>query len=84
MTKNRKQTNHPQATQGAAQQPWIPMRNAVFIIAATSLAMAGLTAWQVAPARGWVEASLWGLLFGGLIWAIFFGNLLIGRFLRKR
>ena len=64
-------------------QPWISMRRGLIIIAITSIAMAALTAWQVIPSKGWLEGILWGLLFGALIWAIFFGNLLITRFLRK-
>lgn len=52
-------------------------------MAITSLIMAGLTTWQVSYSKGWLESTLWGLLFGALIWAIFFGNLLITRFLRK-
>jgi len=59
------------------------MRSGLIIIAITSVAMAVLTAWQVIPLKGWVEGILWGLLFGALIWAIFFGNILINRFLRK-
>ncbi|HMB24443.1 MAG TPA: hypothetical protein VKP08_16485, partial [Anaerolineales bacterium] len=58
-------------------QPWISMRSGLIVIAITSVAMAALTAWQVNPLRGWLEGILWGLLFGALIWAIFFGNLLI-------
>jgi hypothetical protein len=64
-------------------QPWISMRNGMIIMTITSIAMAVLTAWQVIPSRGWLEGILWGLLFGALIWAIFFGNILINRFLRK-
>jgi len=64
-------------------QPWIPMRKGIIVIAITSVVMAVLTAWQVIPSRGWLEGILWGLLFGGLIWAIFFGNILISRFLRR-
>jgi hypothetical protein len=64
-------------------QPWIPMRKGLIIMAITSIGMAALTAWQVIPSRGWLEGILWGLLFGVLIWAIFFGNILLNRFLRK-
>ena len=59
------------------------MRSGMIVIAITSVAMAVLTAWQVIPSRGWLEGILWGLLFGALIWAIFFGNILINRLLRK-
>lgn len=65
-------------------QPWITMRSGLRIIAITSVAMAVLTAWQVIPSKGWVEGILWGLLFGALIWAIFFGNILINRLLRRK
>ena len=64
-------------------QPWITMKTGLRIITVTSIAMAVLTAWQVVPSKGWVEGILWGLLFGALIWAVFFGNILITRFLRR-
>ncbi len=60
------------------------MGSGIKIIVFTSIAMAVLTAWQVIPAKGWLEGILWGLLFGVLIWAIFFGNILLNRFLRKK
>ncbi len=64
-------------------QPWISMRGGVTVIGITSLAIAVLIAWQVIPSRGWLEGILWGLLFGALIWVIFFGNIWINRLLRK-
>ena len=64
-------------------QPWISMRNAIFIISFTSIGMAVLTGTQVVPVKGWVEGILWSLLFGGLIWAIFFGLFFVNRFLRR-
>ena len=65
-------------------QPWISMRKAVIVIAITSVLLAALTAWQVAPSEGWLKGILWGLFFGGLIWIIFFGNVLVNRFLRRK
>ncbi len=59
------------------------MRSGIITIAITSVILTVLIAWQVIPSRGWLEGILWGLLFGALIWAVFFGNLLINRFLRK-
>ncbi len=64
-------------------QPWISMQRGVKIMVFTSIAMAVLTAWQVIPAKGWLEGIVWGLLFGALVWAIFFGNILLNRFLHK-
>ena len=59
------------------------MRRGLIIMGITSIPMAVLTAWQVIPSRGWLEGILWGLLFGGFIWAIFFGNILINKILRR-
>ena len=81
MAKKPKKTK--EETKDPIVQPWISMRRGLIMIAITSIAMAVLTAWQVIPSKGWLEGILWGLLFGALIWAIFFGNLLITRFLRK-
>ncbi len=67
-----------------ASRPWISMRSGLIVIAITSVALAVLMAWQVIPSRGWVEGILWGLLFGALIWAIFFGNILINKLLRRK
>ena len=64
-------------------QPWISMRNAIFIISFTSIGMAVLTGMQVVPAKGWGEGILWSLLFGGLIWAIFLGLFFVNRSLRR-
>lgn len=59
------------------------MRGGMIVVAITSIALAILIAWQVIPANGWLEGIGWGLLFGVLIWAIFFGNLWMTRKLRK-
>jgi hypothetical protein len=78
-----KQKPKGQDLEKSLNQPWISMRSGVKIITITSIAMAALTAWQVIPSKGWLEGILWGLLFGALIWAVFFGNILITRFLRR-
>ena len=72
-----------QGAQLPAAQPWISMNSGMKIIAFTSIGLAVLTAWQVIPSKGWLEGILWGILFGGFIWLIFFGNILLNRFLRK-
>jgi uncharacterized membrane protein (DUF2068 family) len=86
VTKKKKNKQKPkdQDIEKALHQPWISMRSGLKIITVTSIAMAVLTAWQVVPVKGWLEGILWGLLFGALIWAIFFGNILINKFLRRR
>jgi len=59
------------------------MRSGIRIVAVASLGMAILTAWQVIPQKGWVEGILWGLFFGALIWAIFFGMYWFNRLVRR-
>jgi hypothetical protein len=81
--KKNKQKTVQQEIEKSLSQPWISMRSGLKIMIVTSIAMAVLTAWQVVPSRGWVEGILWGLLFGALVWAVFFGNILITRFLRR-
>jgi len=65
------------------QQPLISKRTALMIVAIISVFLAVLTASQLIPSRGWVGGILWGLLYGVLVWVMFFGNILIKRFLRK-
>ena len=81
--KKNKQKSKEQEIEKSMNQPWISMRSGLKIIMVTSVGMAVLTAWQVVPSKGWLEGILWGLLFGALIWAVFFGNILITRFLRR-
>ena len=85
MSKKKKNKQKPkeQDIEKSLNQPWISMKSGLKIITVTSIVMAVLTAWQVVPSKGWLEGILWGLLFGALIWAIFFGNILITRFLRR-
>lgn len=82
MTKNTKKPKVPKEAKGLNQPP-ISKRTALIIIAVISLALAVIEAWQVIPSKGWVEGILWGLLLGALVWVMFFGNILIKRFLRK-
>ncbi len=64
-------------------QPWLSLRGGLIVMAIVSVALAILIAWQVIPANGWLEGIGWGLLFGAMIWAIFFGNLWLTKKLRK-
>ncbi len=63
--------------------PWISMRIGIIVISISSIVMAVLTGIQTVPALGWVEGLLWSLLFGVLIWAIFWGLIFINRWLRR-
>ena len=64
-------------------KPWVSLRGGIIIMAITSLVLVVVVASQVIPSTGWLEGIGWGLLFGGFIWVIFFGNLWITKKLRK-
>jgi len=72
-----------QSTPSLPVEPWISFQKGTLIITITSIGMAVLTAIQIIPQKGWLEGSLWSLLFGGLIWAIFFGLIFVNRLLKR-
>jgi hypothetical protein len=78
-----KKENSAKKSGGLPAEPWISMRRGLIIITLTSIGMAVLTAWEVVPVKGWMEGILWGLLFGALIWVIFFGMIFFNRFMRR-
>ncbi len=86
MTKAKTKTSktEPEKKTSPTAQPWISMRSGIRVIAIASLGMAILTAWEVVPQKGWLEGLLWGLLFGALIWVIFFGMYWFNRLVIRR
>ena len=76
--KGKKGTNE-EIDLSSLHKPWIPMRTGIGLITIASIGMAVFTAWQVIPDKGWLQGSLYGLLFGGLIWIVFFGMQLFYR-----
>lgn len=64
---------------------WIPYRTGIIIIAIVSIGMTALTVYQAMDQFGMTfgEALLRGVLFGGLLWIIFFGFILFNRFLGR-
>ena len=85
MSKNKKPNGNKESDQKnkPGMEPWISMRSGIVIIAITSIGMAVLTAIQAVPALGWVEGLLWSILFGALIWIIFFGMNFFNRLFRR-
>ena len=81
MTKAKKADTKEKSS--SSPNAWISMRTGVGLITVISIGMAVLTAWNAIPQKGWVEGILWGLLFGILIWAVFFGALAFNRFVRR-
>jgi hypothetical protein len=62
---------------------WIPYQTGIMLIAVTSIGLAVFTAWQLIPALGWLEGSLYALLFGGMIWVVFFVMKVFYRFMQR-
>jgi uncharacterized membrane-anchored protein YitT (DUF2179 family) len=84
VTKNKKtKINNSQKVKNLSPAPWIPMKNGIIIISITSVIMAVLTAIRAIPIKGWIEGLLWSLLFGAVIWGIFFLLIFINRLLRR-
>ena len=81
--KRQKEEQKQEMAQIFKPQPWISMKSGVKVIWVASIVMAVLTAWQVIPQRGIWEGILWGLVFGALIWLIFWGYYLFNRFMRR-
>jgi hypothetical protein len=88
VAKNKNKTKKPpkekkQEEEFPLNKPWVSLRGGMIIMAITSLVLAVVIASQVIPSTGWLEGIGWGLLFAGMIWVIFFGNLWITKKLRK-
>lgn len=68
---------------GLKGNAWIPYRQGVIVIAVLSIGMAILTTYQALEVKPLGEAILYGLFFGGSLWLIFFGMILVNRFLGR-
>ncbi|HVP22096.1 MAG TPA: hypothetical protein VMS73_09580 [Anaerolineaceae bacterium] len=63
--------------------PWISFKTGLIIITICSIGMAVFTAVQYVPAVGLTDGIIYGLLYGAMIWAVFFLSQLFYRWLRK-
>jgi uncharacterized membrane-anchored protein len=65
--------------------PWISMRSGLIVMAVVSLGLAIWTAYQTSLTNvSLINSILWGIVFGGSLWLVFFGFILFNRFLRKK
>lgn len=56
------------------RKPWIKKGTGLIVITIVSIALAVLTAAQIVMGSGdWGKAILWGVVFGGMVWLVFFG-----------
>ena len=63
--------------------PWISMRSGLIVMGIVSIGLAAWTAYQVSGSRPVMESILWGAVFGGSLWLVFFGFILFNRWLRR-
>lgn len=81
----KKASRQAAATPELKGSAWIPYRTGIIIIAVLSIGMIAMTAYQAVTQFGmtWGEGLLRGLIFGGMLWIIFFGFILLNRFLGR-
>ena len=60
--------------QAELSKSWLSMRTGIIIMAIVSIAFAGFVAWNYVESAGLLKAILIGLMFAGILWAIFIGN----------
>jgi hypothetical protein len=84
--KVRKQTRkqEDEKIQKALSDPWLSMRTGLIGITIVSIALAAWTFWQTDPSIELIDRILYGLLFGGSVWFVFFGFYLFNRLIRRR
>lgn len=63
--------------------PWISMRSGLIVMGVISIGLAIWTAYQASADRPLTESILWGVVFGGSLWLVFFGFILFNRFIRR-
>ena len=91
MTKNKsvkkskaQQEQEAREFQAELSKSWLSMRTGIIIMAIVSIAFAGFVAWNYVESAGLFKAILIGLMFAGILWAIFIGNYYFNRFLRRK
>jgi len=56
------------------RQPWIQRKTGFIAITVLSVILAGWIAWQMISMDGNIgRGILWGIIYGGSIWLVFFG-----------
>lgn len=56
------------------REPWIQKRSAMITMTVVSVALMALVAWNLIKGSGnWGQGLLWGFIFGGSVWLVFFG-----------
>lgn len=66
------------------REPWMKWRSGMRALALVSLVLAIFVGWQVYPAGGLGQATLYGLGFGLSIWVVFFIMYRFNRWIQRR
>jgi hypothetical protein len=73
-SKNKKPTSKKETNLEDLRAPWIQKNTGFIVITVLSIGMMILVAAQIIMGSGdWGRGLLWGFLFGGSIWLVFFG-----------
>ena len=73
-SKNKKPTSKKEIDLEDLRTPWIQKNTGFVVITVLSIGMMILVAAQIIMGSGdWGRGLLWGFLFGGSIWLVFFG-----------
>jgi hypothetical protein len=72
-----------QAASPTGLKPWLSFKTGLIIITVCSIGMGVLTAMQYVPAVGWNDGLRYAVIYGALVWGVFFISQLVFRWLRK-
>ncbi len=70
---NKRQGKKHRRETSPSNDPWLSMRSALIIMAVVSVGLAVFVAWNAIPVQGVLMGIVWGLIFGGANWLVFFG-----------
>lgn len=66
------------------RKPWIDKIKGMRVIVLAALALAVLVAFQIIRGEGnWGQGILWGLIFGGSVFLVYFGMMAFHRWVNK-
>jgi hypothetical protein len=63
---------------------WLSMGKGMRVITVISLSLGIWTSYNTVRALGWAEGLMWGFIFGGSIWLVFFLALTVNRLFRRK
>jgi hypothetical protein len=77
------QTQEVEDKSTGKNQNWLSMSKGVRVITVMSLSLGLWTSYNTVRALGWAEGLMWGFIFGGSIWLVFFLAFYVNKFFRR-